>query len=189
MQRKMIQTLATAMLLLGCHALTAAGTSPGKVDAGWLQLEFAQGRFRIRMPAVPQVRTVSSESEYGPLECTLYVCEAAGGDVFVVSHVDFPPEAFEFGADQVLLRLRAGFVKACGGRVVSERSIMVDGQTGQEATIEGPDGSVAVWRGYVVGGRVYQLVVRVKGTADLRAPGVQRFVESFGLLPEHRVKP
>jgi len=189
MKYLLIRCVGALALLFGCLAATpgGAGTSSAARSADkppekWLRLEYLEGRFRIRMPAMPHIHKVASETEYRPQECVLYVCEGSNGDRFLVSFIDFPAEAFRDGPQRVLRETRRGLLEAVRGKVVSERRIELAGHPGLEAEIETPGGDIQVWRAFVVNGRVYQLLTGVKGGKGISSPTVRPFLDSFALL-------
>ncbi len=102
----------------------------------------------------------------------------ADGRLYLVAYFDYfisPPGMHSDSLD----RFRDTYVKGAKGQLVSEESIMLDGNTGREFIMTNPMGTSTRVRIFIKEKRAYVAAVEVQTDADARAPAVIDFLDSF----------
>ena len=143
---------------------------------GWEKFSSTDGRFSVLVPLIPTNRTETVESEHGPYTTHLFVAKDAIERVFIIGWVDYDP-AFNFNRQSEMEANRDEFVKGVKARLLSTRTVIIDGYRTIEFTAEN-DEKVFKSRVYMVGRRPYQITVGLpKGQED--SASVDRFLNSF----------
>jgi hypothetical protein len=134
------------------------------------------GKFRVMMPGTP----VERRQRFGPMTLMMYMIETR--DVaYMVGYCDVPIPAHE--AEGVLQRrfdgAREGALRNINGGLLKENRIRLHGrEPGREIEANVPGKGILRARFYVVGQRMYQVLV--VGNANLvRAPDATLFLDSF----------
>src|SRR5262245_21568184 len=164
-----VSSLAAALLL------PAAGRGDD-----FKEFKSAAGKFKVLMPGKPI--EVKQKTPFGTL--TMY-CWQKGDNGYFAGYADLPIEAGEPEAttQKRLDNLVQGDKKAFG-KVLSESKICLDKKyPGREYVFEDPDGQM--WTGarfYLVGKRMYQLMV-IGGTKnDITTADAKKFLDSLILV-------
>ncbi len=107
-----------------------------------------------------------------------------GSSAYVVSVDELSPKAQGRTTEQILAGARDGLLESTGGTLDSDTAISLDGNPGVELAITATTSGIKMRqraRTYVVGGRVYQLLV-VAPIWSGRATTEQEFLDSFALV-------
>jgi hypothetical protein len=151
----------------------------------WVEFLSEEGRFTVLMPSKPTEQVMPIQSTSGSLNLHTYVSLGVQGIAYIASYSDMPTAP----ADQsmiikVLDDVRNGQLDKAKGKLQSEVTISHDGHPGRELKIETSVGPALV-RNYLVGHRLYQLVVVVPeakaGFLDV-AKDTAKFLSSFKLV-------
>lgn len=167
-----------ALGALGC-ATAAPGRSPSQ-DDGWSTLVSADEGFSISFPGSP-ARTVNTEqTEDGPLTLVMYQQEQ-GNSLYSLNYSDLGIEAIVEPAE-VLRGAQQGMVERGTGKVLQEREVSLPGPNhetfpGREFTGEVGEGMVLQSRIYLVGPRLYQVMLIHPVSAE--DVSFDRFAQSF----------
>jgi hypothetical protein len=152
--------------------------SPSAIESNpnaWKEYSSQRGRFTILFPGTP----IEADNSSGRLEGRRFMLKTTAA--YAVYYSDFPsdfPNDLEKEAalrKQFLDTARDAVVAKSNGKVLSETDIYLDGHPGRTLKIALPDGTVTRDKTYVVGKRIYQVVVVTLG--ELLAPDGGRFDE------------
>ena len=146
----------------------------------WKRFNSAVGGFTVLMPGEP----TPNHEEHG-------VLGAKGVDVFIADHgearyvvqyQDMTRTAMKKGVGAILKAARHSDEKVVQGKVVGEKEATLKGAIGVSYQIESPDpdGAVARVRAYMVGTRLYQVIVAAPKT-KFPTDDSERFFRSFRL--------
>lgn len=167
------------LLLIGTLLIAACGGRTAFED-----FSSEAGQFSIAVPTTFQETEQSVETPVGPINIHTFTTEDENS-AYVVAYSDYPVEIVQQSDPQMLLdSSRDGALTNLNGTIVSEEPIDLNGNPGRSliigATNPGGDKAVINSRMYLVGNRLYQLlVVTPEGQASDR--GVNTFLESFTL--------
>jgi hypothetical protein len=165
-----LSTLSLALLFAAC----------GPTD--WSEIRSKEGRFSIRMPAIPVEKTREVQTEAGPLTLRSWNLDHQGRH-YTVSFSDYP-EAFVTANDPetVLDRARQGATAAVAGKLLEERHISLGEHSGRfMVVLDGRGDRVLQIRLLLIGARLYQFGI-VTPIQDRSGAEVERFLDSFALL-------
>ena len=163
-------------------AALACGQQP------WLRMESKGGRFAVSMPGRPTDSTKHVNASYGPVE--VHISAVSLGDTaFVVMYSDYPSEYLKAQDSKAILDdARDGAVANTQGTLLSELLITRDGNPGRDIKISVAEGKATSQdRLVLVGRRLYQLIV-VTTVSRSNSPAIERFRDSFELLPGQSTK-
>jgi hypothetical protein len=157
-----------------------APRAPRPERVTWKRFNSAVGGFTVLMPG----ETTPNHEEHGLLG-------AKGVDVFIAEHgqaryvvqyQDMTRTAMKKGAGAILKAARHSDEKVVQGKVVGEKEATLKGAIGVSYQIESPDanGAVARVRAYMVGSRLYQVIVAAPKT-QFPTDDSERFFRSFRL--------
>jgi hypothetical protein len=159
-------------------ASTPSSTPPNipLTDAGgWVKFTSEAGRFSVLMPEAPTDKTDTVQSEHGPYTTHLFIVKDTTS-VYLIGWVDYDPE-FNFNRQSEMEANRDNFVKGINAKLVSTRSLTIDGYPALEFSAETGD-RVFKSRVYMVGRRPYQIVIGSPKDLD-DAANLNRFFNSF----------
>jgi predicted Ser/Thr protein kinase len=154
------------------------------VPPGWQKFSSPAGRFSVLLPGAPSEETLNQETELGIVPTHNHTV-LGGKTMYRVSYADFPGIVFE--ADQVdkaLEGAQKGIVNGVPGcKVLRQQDITLAGNRGREVDIEVPNiQCLARVRAYLVGGRLYTVIMRVPDSTP-SPPEMETFFGSFRLEP------
>jgi hypothetical protein len=158
-----------------------APAAPRPARIAWKHFNSAVGGFTINMPGEP---TPSHEENglLGAKGVDLLVAEH-GQARFVVQYQDMTRTALKKGAAAILRAARNSDERVIHGKIVGEKEATLKGAAaGWSYQIESPDpnGAVARVRAYLVGARLYQVIVAAPKT-EFPTDDSERFFRSFRL--------
>lgn len=151
-------------------------SAKGGGDGAFVEFQPKDGGFKVLMPGQPQVR---SQNEPGRA-VTMYCVENANGAYSVgVVEVKLPPNT----PQEMILEMGCrGAVRSVQGKVTKSKTISLEGKyPGREVSADmGKDGGVFRARFYLVGPRIYQVLVM--GYSDwVSSADADKFLDSFAL--------
>ncbi len=167
---------------LGLALPLLLGAWQAELPANWKTITSKDGGFKIGMPGKPTESKRKVLTATGHLDVTLVVAEGRNGAAFAISYCDYAEADVKKGdLEKRLDHARDGAVSSSGGKLQSERiADLRDGdnlQRGRDLIIEKNGGIIARMRIFLVGRRLYQ--VMVLGTAPTKEAGI--FLDSFEL--------
>lgn len=152
----------------------------------WEKLTDEKGNFTVKVPGKPKKQTQTVDTELGKVEAIYYLVELKEGKgAFAVAFNDYPKDfVAKADAEAVLDGAREGNIKPHNGKVTSETKIKLDGFPGREYTFSGKlggDGEPITGnvRLYLVGDRLYQLMVLASEKIPAEREDIGRFFYSF----------
>lgn len=153
-----------------------AGTKPaGKVFVS------KPGRFSVVGSGTPQEQKQSVETTAGPVPVTMYLFHTKTSTQFA-SYADYPPGSIQaVTTTSALDGARDGFVRNVRGTLLNEREITYHKHPGREFRVAAPGGLLMLARVYLVGSRLYQLVV-VARKDQFAEEEARKFLQSFALV-------
>jgi hypothetical protein len=157
-------------------SLLIASCGPGD----WVEVRSKDGRFSIKMPAIPAETTQEVETAAGSI--TLRSRELVHEDFkYIVSFSDYPDEFLaQNGPESILDAAREG--TAVAGELLEESAISLGENSGRFLVLLDPSGErVLQIRLLLVGRRLYQFGI-VTPKQDRSAAEVARFMDAFALL-------
>lgn len=167
-----------ASLVLAASALLAAESAEFKPFTP------KDGRWTISFPGKPEQSTSPTNTELGAVEVHEFIARRPKDkDAYVLIYCDLPADLVKDADPEKLLdRLRDGGAASVHGKPAKENKIKLDGNPGRELEVSGLGGT-RLWRLYLVGGRLYQLLV-ANESGRPSAERAKAFFASFKLAPE-----
>jgi hypothetical protein len=147
--------------------------------SGWVRFTSDDGRFSVLMPEAPEDKAETVQSEHGPYTTHLFIVRDTTS-VYLIGWVDYDP-SFNFNRQSEMDANRDNFVKGIQAKLVSTRSLTIDGYPALEFTAETAD-RIFKSRVYMVGRRPYQIVIGSPKDLDDSA-NLNRFFNSFKIRP------
>jgi hypothetical protein len=137
-----------------------------------------EGAFRVIVPGTPEHRTRVFETAYGPGELHSYVSRGAHGMAYAVTSIKSP--ALQGDPEAILVNARNNALEGAKSQLVTDGWISLDGHRGRQFVGANADGATLHGRIYLVGQRLYSLVVIVPKDRAVQEK-VDHFFESFKL--------
>jgi hypothetical protein len=166
-------------ILTCCLLLLPVAAQPaGKVD--WKPFSPKDGAFTTLFPAPPEEHTKPINTPQGMLDLVYYEAEMPGRDgKLLVGFTEFAASSIKAGSeDKRLDHARDGAVASTKGKLLREKSLLLDNYPGRELEIEIEGKARVVLRLYAVKNRLYQVVVA--GSPEFVAsPDALKFLTSF----------
>ena len=147
--------------------------------SGWVQFTSDDGRFSVLMPEIPTDKTETTQSEHGPYTTHLFIVRDTTS-VYLIGWVDYDP-GFNFNRQSEMEANRDNFVKGINAKLLTTRSLRIDGYPALEFTAETAD-RLFTSRVYMVGRRPYQIVIGSPKNLD-DSTNLNRFFSSFKVRP------
>jgi len=149
---------------------------------GWYQLTSYRGGFSVMMPGPPEIVIDQLPRESGGMNVYLYRYEDPDKrQLYIVSFFDYPREHIPDGDDEYFNALIAQSVQHFNGLLLKEEKISSPQINGREIHLRAEDEQILRIRFYLVGRRLYQVIL---GAKDLKAFSAQNeaYFHSFRLL-------
>ncbi|MEP6774665.1 MAG: hypothetical protein ABJA50_03640 [Chloroflexota bacterium] len=152
---------------------------PVERHAGWYNFTSSEGAFSVLMPRTPD----ESSATDGPSGHTELMYGAKIGSIaYVVRYADYPPDVIQkAGTENWLDSERDFLVISVPGKLMSERTISIDGYPGRELRVQADDGKSRIARLYLVRNRLYKVYAVMPDDRSI-TPKVEQFLDSFTLL-------
>jgi hypothetical protein len=144
--------------------------------------------FRVEFPGTPNGEALGSEGQAAIIGGRRFVLDDGGAEAaYRVEYLDYDQnlitllrEASGGRTQQIIVAAGKKLAADLDGTTASESPIMLRDHPGTDITIELQAGGMARARVYLVGNRLYRLIVSKQG-ARLPAADVERFFDSFAL--------
>jgi hypothetical protein len=169
------------MFVASCLALVMALVGWNCAQAQiWTEFAPDGGRYRILMPGSPQISTEPVPLPDGR-RVQMHQAMVEGPNVaYLSTHVDYPAELVQQTSRETLLdNVRNGSSK--GHTLVREKRLTIGGNPGREYVISRANGITLVTRSFLVGNRLYQVIVAGRAGIE-QDPDTGKFLQSFTLL-------
>jgi len=147
-----------------------------------------EGHFCVRFPGDPQVSHDATIAEGVSIYVHSAVLEKNDGKLaYAITYAELPfavlKGQIERGVTDFdrVVGCAQGFLNGSAANVEAERTINLSGVVGKEIAFSRPDGTHGKYRVYVIGGRIYQLIVGWKGTAPAENESAN-FLDSFAFV-------
>lgn len=150
---------------------------------GWTTVTADDASFRVEMPGRAEHARKALGTPAGQAPIEMWV-QQDGRRAFVAGFTEYPDAVRQhFDPERLLDSARDGAVERVRGRLVAEAPRELAGVPGRRIEIDAEGGSVRV-RGdlFVQGRRLYQVLATVP-PKDAASPDIDRFLDSFVLLP------
>lgn len=149
----------------------------------WQNYTSSDGGFKVLLPSPPQTMTQSIPLESWNLDLHVFISQDATGEYMVV-YSDYPDGFIErlSNREALLEGVQQGFVQGMDATVLSDRDLSLGQYPGREIRYSTEQGVTGIARFYLVGKRLYQVVVK-DGEGELESL-IQRnrqFLDSFDL--------
>jgi hypothetical protein len=169
-----------AFIFIGLLSLFVPGQAAG---TDWQALAPKDGGFSILFPGIPTESNKAIKTASGTTNVTLFELKVPPGDGrFVFGYSQLPDSSILVGTeDKHLDNARDGAVASSKGKLIREKSLLLDTHPGRELYIEVEGKAIVLMRMYAVKHRLYQVVV--VGSADLvTSQSAAKFLDSFKLV-------
>jgi hypothetical protein len=164
-------------------ARVAAAPRPPRTDRiSFRRFNSAVGGFTVDMPAGEPAQTHEENGLFGAKGVEIVTGEHEESR-FIVQYQDLTRTATKKGTSAILKAARSSDEKVISGKVVGEKEATLKGASGgwsYQIESADPDGPVARVRAYVVGSRLYQVIV-VAPKTKFPTDDSERFFRSFRL--------
>jgi hypothetical protein len=163
-----------------------AQTAPAQTEREWEKFSPAGSGFSVLMPGKVTEQERPVDVGRGPLTTHIFYSDL-GGDVFMVSYLQFPDPVTDAASIKVMLdNGRDRVVAASKGTLESETEITLDGYSGREWRTTFPKDLKARARAYWVSRTLYQVVVitdavKTPQAEKVTADHMTKFFNSFSL--------
>jgi hypothetical protein len=176
--------LLAALVVGGCG--DSLRDSAGQRDSRWVEVAPAGAGFRVEFPGTPNDEALGSEGQAAVIGGRRFVLEAGGAETaYRVEYLDYDQnliallrQASGGGTQPIIVAAGKKLAADLDGTTASESPIMLHDHPGTDITIELQAGGRARARVYLVGNRLYRLVVSKPG-AELPVADAERFLDSF----------
>lgn len=135
----------------------------------WQQFSSVAGKFTVSLPGKPIEESETDED--GSVANNFTVVD--GETVYLVTYSDLVEEVNQIATDEIFDAVCEGYT-ADGDRLVNKREVKIDGYPGRMVELNTTDGMVGKASMYLVGNRLYQLIV----ISSSKKEG-ENFFESF----------
>ena len=174
------------LILLGTTLTGCSHREPNARLGEWTDFSDSQGKFSVAMPGVPEREEYDMPIASGTMKFTgNFVDLPEQAKFFMVSFVDYPPEIphdDEASAHEVIDRYVAGGARKKKLAIRQKSKISLENHPGQEYLFDEPEhGDKSLWRVYLVGDRLYQLVANWDPKDAESSADAEKFLNSFKL--------
>jgi hypothetical protein len=174
------KTLTVSFFVVLVHSL-AFGFQRG---APWQPFNSPEGKFNVLTPSKPKLQIDDVDSPSGKLQYYRFTSVSKIG-LFSITYFDHPELPKDAGQIEARIDvIRDGILGSLGGERISEKKIRLFGYPGREFAVkkaeQGSEDLLYQWRIFLVGRRVYQVVVATD-RKDSGSPDVAKFFTSFVL--------
>lgn len=136
--------------------------------------------FTVEMPCDPEQQSTTIETPAGSIKLIVYLCRTSDR-AYLAGYSDYPLADMKGKVEPFLDGAREGALKSGNNRLISERSISLDGRPGRELHMEAPNGLRLRVRMILAGNRLYQVGV-VSPKIDAESPETGKYLDSFRLI-------
>jgi len=151
----------------------------------WRDFSESEGKFSVVMPGTPERATYEMPITSGTMKFVSHAVDLPNeAKYFMVTYVDYPPGTTgdDVLAHQVMDRYVAGGARKKNLKVEQKSKIKLGEHPGQEYLFREPEyGDKSLWRVYLVGNRLYQLVANWDPETAGASVEAEKFLNSFRL--------
>jgi hypothetical protein len=167
------------VFVLSLLILAGASALPAQDQPQWKPFSSEAGNFRVLVPGVPKETATPIRTDGGDVVEHRFTVDM-GFIGYFVSYTDYPSNFQDVQA--AIDHVRDGFLGGIKGKVVNEGPVRLSGNLGRAVKAETDDGKlVALLRIYIVGRRLYQVLLMTDKTRNLSTMDL-RFHDSFQFL-------
>jgi len=142
------------------------------------------GRFSVLMPATPSEQKQEIATDAGPVQSVMFIAAGANNSAFIAAYADYPNAARDAETSaKVVSGARDGILRNTKGKLINDKEISLDKSAGRAFLIEQDGGQFFNVRVYLVGKRLYQLIV-VGPKAEATGADADKYLASFKLAAE-----
>ncbi len=184
MLKILLPSVLTTMLLTGYPLVEPiyAQQPANNTKSVWQQFTSPQGKFAVLMPGKPKQVKQTNQTPLGVIKTQGFFVEKYGNKVaYLVAYSDFPVNLSPNNYNQILDWAGKGILGVVQGKLISQRSLKLQGFPGKELTYLATNG-IFQHRMYLVNRRLYQVVVATsKEQQKYLAKSNVGFLNSFRL--------
>jgi hypothetical protein len=153
-------------------------------DAPWTELSPEDKAFTIQFPGTPVKQVEKIKTPTGTIDVISYALKPSKDrPAYLLSYSEFAGQPDKLTPQQRLDKAQAGALASTKGKLQSQKNFTLQGYPGRELLIATPEDQHLRTQIYVVGDRVYQLIV--VGPADqVASKDADKFFDSFKLKPQ-----
>lgn len=174
-----MRALSPVGIAIGLFMCVLAGDRSSAAGVGTV-FHSAAGRFSVSAATAPDKQEQTFKSKAGTVTTHFFVFPS-GRQVRMVSYSDQPSlRGTSAGTSRFLDGTREGVVTSVSGTLIKEKKLSHQSHPGRELWVEAKGGILMVLRSYVVGKRVYGVLVRAP-KEEFREQEAMSFLNSFTL--------
>jgi hypothetical protein len=165
-------------------ATILATLAPAWAQNPWVEYRPAGEGFRVEFPGRPTVtQEDAAGSRYGRTKRTTASFELPSGLIFYASYIAYPSGTASSEPEKVLDTERLG--RTAVGDLRNEQRFKFKGYPAQREVVDwhGPRPQVIIAQDVLRGDQLYSVYIFLAPGKESH-PGLQRFIDSFDLLPE-----
>jgi hypothetical protein len=158
-------------------AAPAFSETPPQAASTWKTFSYPKLGFSVELPREPEVQQATTPTDRGPRPVTTYTIDDGVRGAAIVTVIDFGGSSQD--PDTLLETGVKSAVDAIHGRLLSETSIVLDGNPGRDIMVVIPGGGACdriIW----AQGRLYQVLLA--GPETTGAASSYRTTSSFKLI-------
>jgi hypothetical protein len=150
----------------------------------WKEFSSEEGRFKVLMPGEPKAYQLDTESDFGKGKLNMFRV-MAGETGYVANYSDFPEAIKKQPLKQVFDSSRDGAIANLSGKLATEKDIKLGDHPGRETLIDVSGKAMFRAKVYLVGRRMYQ-VVMVGSKEAVSSKDAEKFFDSFKLTGDDK---
>ncbi|MEO7989088.1 MAG: hypothetical protein ABI663_06070 [Chryseolinea sp.] len=157
----------------------------------WYSLESTDFGFKVLLPKEPVAQNQVVPSAIGELKMNLYILDTSADEaednlLYLVNYTEYPDSLFANATEekftQILRGSVDGMVTNVGGKLLSEKVIILNGSPGREVKVSFQEGAAVInARVYLVRNKMYLLETISFPQKDSNQ-SIDKFFNSFQLL-------
>ncbi len=163
----------------------AAPTPAAPSGPTWTKMSSPAGRFEALMLQGYKEEKSSTPTAAGNIETVSYLISLPEGRAYFISYADYPANLVNAGnREKILDGARDGASNNVGGKILSEKKVMMDGSAGRDIVIAASTQPVTVrLRMTLVQNRLYMMQALAAGALrDVPDPDADKFMESLRFI-------
>lgn len=155
-------------------------SAPLSGQAQWKEFGSRSGKFGVLFPGIPEASKTEIMTPAGTVVSTRFTVRAGPGVTYDVMYNDYPKSSAGAINQEILLdAARDGLIHRTNGRLITEKTITLDGNLGREVEIRGIDATLYTVQLVLVDRRLYQVLAIDRKS---KSAGTRKFLESFRVL-------
>jgi hypothetical protein len=152
-------------------------------DSGWQDFAPEGKGFSVLMPGTPTEETSSEATVFGMMDTSLFEVQPEGDKLtYTIRYDNYPPGIRAIGnVPQLVYARQKRLEYDVQGKELSAGDISLGEHPGRQVSLELPDGSIGIYRIFLVEHRMYQVGVQAP-EEETSAEEISKFLDSFQLL-------